>query len=139
MRMAVIAVSVRVDIIMCHIWTTMLTNSCNIYHVQDKNVDSAALPRCAGPLQAGRDRVHRCHGVGPSGIWQGVAGDLLHNQRHRYMWRCHDHEDGFETNLRKGSWFIHKALQLKRTSQPPTPRVKRGQRRDRRLKSRILH
>ena len=44
----------------------------------------------------------------------------------KYMWRANDHEDGLEVNLRKASWYIHKALQLKRTSQPATPRMNDG-------------
>jgi len=44
----------------------------------------------------------------------------------KYLWRSYDHEDGYETNLRKSAWYIHKALQLARTSQPPTPRVNEG-------------
>ena len=44
----------------------------------------------------------------------------------KYLWRSNEHDDGVETSLRKASWFIHKALQLSRTSQPATPRVNDG-------------
>ena len=44
----------------------------------------------------------------------------------KYLWRANEHEDGVERSLRKASWYIHKALQLSRTSQPATPRVNDG-------------
>ena len=47
-------------------------------------------------------------------------------QAFRYVWRCHDHEDGYTSSMRKASWFIHKALQLDRASQPSTPRMNEG-------------
>ena len=44
----------------------------------------------------------------------------------KYLWRANEHEDGVERSLRKASWYIHKALQLSRTSQPATPRMNEG-------------
>ena len=44
----------------------------------------------------------------------------------KYLWRSNVHEDGPEVNLRKAAWYIHKGLQLSRTSQPATPRMNEG-------------
>ena len=118
-----IATAVSTDITSCQMCTRMRVKSSIILVVREK---MATPLRCLdAPAHYNQGEVE-CINAMESAFGKERLATYCTINSMKYIWRGNNHEDGLDVNLRKASWYLHKALQLRRTSQPATPRVNDG-------------
>ena len=115
-----IATAVSTDMTSCQICTKMRIKSSIIWLVPEKM--SKPIHCHEAPAHYTQGEVECIDAMESAFGTERLATYCTINAM-KYLWRANEHEDGAERSLRKASYFIHKALQLARESQPSTPRV----------------